>query len=277
MLNETFRIDWVFIDSVVITLLLILLISVRIFKSTHRWRSSFSNEAIERLLLPYVIESVKKQTFFIKKCFLTRKSFSGDNKNMKPLIFILRTNYKRKLLTILTEGLCSYGFDVITLRIKMERHLSQNNFEKFVSNEVNSLIFSIIEIYRKITQTDNQQYILLSHSRSKVPYKIFGDEKNMGMILINPKVTERKAKSLYEFFINSHKKFYLFIIFSRKSILLFKNKNINQMLKELHSTKFDKKKIIILDKSKNSFKYYETIILGMIIDIVENKLMTLDV
>jgi hypothetical protein len=227
--------------------------------------------------LPHVIESVKKQTFFIKECFLTRISFSGKDKKMKPLIFILRTNYKRKLLTILTEGLCSYGFDVITLRIKIEHHLSKNNFEKIVSNDVNSSIFSIIEIYRKITQIDNQKYILLSHSRSKVPYKISGTEKNIGMILINPKVTQRKARSFYEFYINSHKKFYLFIIFSRKSILLFKNKNINQMLKELHSTKFDKKKIIILDKSKNSFKYYETIILGMIIDIVENKLMILDV
>lgn len=273
MLNETFRIDWVFIDIIIITLLLLLFISVRIFKITNRWRSSFSNEAIKRLSLPHVTESVKKQTFFIKKCFLTRKSLSGEDKNIKPLIFILRTNYKRRLLAILTEGLCSYGFDVITLRIKMERHLSQNDFEKFVSNEVNSSIFSIIEMYRKITQIDNQKYILLGHSRSKVPYKIFGGEKNRGMILINPKVTERNVKSLIEFYLNSHKNFFLLTIFSRKSILLFKNKNIYRVLKEFDLPKFDKNKIIILEKSKNSFKYYETIILGMIIDIVENRLM----
>lgn len=273
MLNETFRIDWVLIDGIVITLLLLLLISVRIFKSTHRWRSSFSNEAIERMPLPDVIESGKKQTFFIKQCVLTRKSFSGEEKNKKPLLFILRTNYRRKLLTILTEGLCSYGFDVITLRIKMERHFSRNNFEKCISNDVKSSIFSIIEIYRKITQSEDYKYVLLHHSKSQIPYKIFGGEKNIGMILINPKVNERNVRSLYEFYINSLKKFYLFTIFSRNSILLFKNKNVNRLLKEFHSTKFDKKKIIILDKSKNSFKYYETIILGMIIDIVENKLM----
>ncbi len=273
MLNQTFRIDWVFIDSIIIALLLILLVSVRIFKITHRWRSSFSNEAIKRLPLPYAVDSVKKQTFIIKKCFLTRKSFNGEDKNVKPLIFILRTNYKRKLLTILTEGLCSYGYDVITLRIKMEQELSQNNFTKFVSNEVNSTIFSIIEIYRKITQIDNQKYILLSHSKSKVPYTIFSGEKNKGMILINPKITERNVRNLYELFLNSPKKFFLFTIFSKNSLLIFKNKNINRLQKEFQSTKFDNNKIFILDKSKNSFKYYETIILGMIIDIVENNLM----
>jgi len=276
MLNQTFRIDWVFIDGIIITLLIILLVSVRIFKSTHRWRSSFSNEAIERIPLPHP-GSIEKQTFFIKKCFLTRKSFKREEINTKSLIFILRTNYKRKLLTILTEGLSSYGFDVITLRIKMQPHISVNNFNKFISNEVNSSIFSIIENYRKITQNDNQKYILLSHSKSKIPYKVFGGEKNTGIILINPKVTERNVRSLYELYLNSPKKFYLFTFFSKKSILIFKNKNLNRMLKEFQSTKFDNNKIAILEKSKNSFKYYETIILGMIIDIVENKLMISDI
>ena len=63
MLNGTFLIDWVFIDSVIIILLFLLLFSVRIFKNTHRWRSTYSNEALKRLACPQMLDSVKYQSF----------------------------------------------------------------------------------------------------------------------------------------------------------------------------------------------------------------------
>ena len=144
MLCNTFRIDWVFIDSVIIILLFILLFTVRIFKSTHRWRSSFSNEALEYYLSTPMFESVKKQFNFVKKLSLTRYSSLKGKINDKPLIIIFRTNYKRKLLRILTEGLSSYGFNIISVRIKMNSTL--NILETIVINKFTSFIISIIDI-----------------------------------------------------------------------------------------------------------------------------------
>ncbi len=48
MLYDIYQIDWIFVDTIIIILLILLLVSVKIFKSTHRWRSSFSNAFLDR-------------------------------------------------------------------------------------------------------------------------------------------------------------------------------------------------------------------------------------
>ena len=47
MVTNIYQIDWVLVDTTIIVLLFLLLLGVKIFKSTHRWRSNFSNEALE--------------------------------------------------------------------------------------------------------------------------------------------------------------------------------------------------------------------------------------
>lgn len=274
MLNETFRIDWIFIDNIIIILLFLLLVIVRIFKSTHRWRSSFSNKALEYFFFPLASEDVNRRFILTKKWILIKNSSLKERYTTKPVIFVLRTNYKRKLLRILTEGLSSYGFNVINVRIKTKHYLASNMRETVVINEFASLISSIIDGFKKKELIENPNYVLLNHSKSNFPYKaVLSDVKNIGMILINPRVTLDYIKNFYDNIDNSHQNNQFFTIFSKKSIFISKNKNQKRFLKELYSINTSSLKIFSLDKAKRSFKYYETVLLGTIIDIVENKLL----
>jgi len=273
MLNGTFLIDWVFIDSVIIILLFLLLFSVRIFKNTHRWRSTYSNEALKRLACPQMLDSVRYQSFTIKRCYLTRNS-SIEKENSKPVILILRSYYKRKLLTILTEGLSSYGFNVITLRIKMNKSSLKAKSDDIITDLLNTSISTIILNLLKKKLIINPEYLLLTHSKFKFSYNsLLLAEKNIGILSINPKVTERNIKSYYDSNHNFHNNHHLFTIFSRKSVFSFKNKNLKRFKKAFTNSKSDTEQLNILDRAKNSFKYHETLILGIIIDILKNKLM----
>ncbi len=272
MLNNTFRIDWIFIDGIIIVLLFLLLVSVRIFKSTHRWRSSFSNKALEYFIFPQTSEGVNRQFILTKKWRLIRNTSLKERNSTLPVIFILRTNYKRKLLKILTEGLSSYGFNVINVRIKTIHYPTSKILETVVINEFTSFISSVIDAFKKKELIENPNYLLLNHSRSNFPYKaVLSDVKNIGMILINPRVTLENVKNFNHGIDNSHQNNQLFTIFSKKSIFILNNKNQKRFLNELHSINKSSLNFSSLNKAKKSFKYYETILLGMIINVVENK------
>ncbi len=274
MLNDTFRIDWIFIDGIIIVLLFLLLVSVRIFKSTHRWRSSFSNKALQYFIFPQTSEGFNKQFILTKKWSLIRNTSLKERNSTRPVIFTLRTNYKRKLLRILTEGLSSYGFNVINVRVKIKHYVTSKKLGTVVINEFTSFISSVIDALKKKELIENPNYILINHFRSNFPYKaVLSDVKNIGMILINPRVTLENVKNFYDSNDNSHQNNQFFTIFSNKSIFISKNKNQKRFLKDLHSINTSSLKIFSLDKAKKSFKYYETLLLGMIIDIVENKLL----
>lgn len=274
MLSATFRIDWIFIDGIIIVLLFLLLVSVRIFKSTHRWRSSFSNKALQYFIFPQTSEGVNKQFILTKKWSLIRNISLKERSSTRPVIFTLRTNYKRKLLRILTEGLSSYGFNVINVRVKKKHYGTSKILRTVVINEFTSFISSVIDAFKKKELIENPNYVLINHFRSNFPYKaVLSDVKNIGMILINPRVTLENIKNFYDSNDQSHQNNQFFTIFSKKSIFISKNKNQKRFLKDLYSINTNSLKIFSLDKAKKSFKYYETLLLGIIIDIVENKLL----
>ena len=274
MLNAIFRIDWVFIDVIIITLLFLLLVIVRIFKSTHRWRSSFSNISLESLYYPQELEDIKSKFFLIKKLRLTKNSSLEDNNSTRPVIFIIRTNYKQKLLRILTEGLSSYGFSVINLRIKIINSFKLNILEKSIMNELNSLISSLLDTFNKKELLNNSNYLLLNHSGLKFPLEaVISDKNNAGMVLLNPRITLENIKNYYNEINNSHQNPQLFAIFSKNSFFISNKKNRQSILNDYSSTKKRSINIISLDNAKNSFKYYETVILGIIIDIIDNKIL----
>ena len=274
MLCYSIQIDWVFIDTIIIILLFLLLLSVRVFKSTHRWRSSFSNEALKKFSFLGIFETINQQSIFTRKWFLTRNSSLIEEKSNKPVFLILRTNQKSKLLNILTEGLSSYGFTVINIRIKMKNYQSIEKSEKTISKEILSFISSIIKMVNERELIKNSKYVILNQSSARLPIKAFQiDQNNKGMILINPKINKRNAKNFIELIDNGQQNSQIFTIFSKKSILFSDNKNLKHLLKEVDNSKIRCMPLITLDKAKKSFKYHETIILGMIIDIIENKLM----
>ncbi|MFX1571323.1 MAG: hypothetical protein ACFFB0_01105 [Promethearchaeota archaeon] len=273
MVSDVFQIDWIFIDTVIIVLLFLLLIGVKIFKSTHRWRLSFSNEALEYYAFPEVIENNKNQLIKRKYSYLIKNCSRRKETSKLPLILILRTNFKKKLVNILNEGLCSYGFNVINIEIKIKRNKKYNLLNNIISEEMNSFIIKIINYFQNKNLITQSNFIMLNYYNSSFSYHRFlADVKNLGIILINPKVNIFNINHYQNLFDRSTPNHQLSIVFSKNSIFLFKNKNLKIFQRELKKRRTDKPKVIILEKANRSFKYYETLLLGIIIDLIEDNL-----
>ncbi len=277
MLNDIFQIDWIFIDTIIIILLILLLVSVKIFKSTNRWRSSFSNITLDTFFFSDVQKLVGNKFILTKKVTLIRDTSLQEKCNENPIILILRTQYKRKLLRILTEGLGSNGFNIISANIKIKHYPNNSNLENIVNNELKSIIYIILNWYKEKGLILNHNYVFLSHSRSTFSYReILTDSKNKGLILINPKINSENLKNFLEVYDGKFSDAHLFTIFSKKSTFVLTNKNLKFLQAKISFQKLTGLKIRTLEKAKKSFKYYETIVLGMIIDIIENKLVKLN-
>ncbi|MFX0041840.1 MAG: hypothetical protein ACFE8L_02910 [Candidatus Hodarchaeota archaeon] len=267
MPTDIFQIDWIFIDTIIIILLILLLIGVKIYKLTHRWRFSFSNEALEYIIYRNLPLKMDNQSISNSKWTLTRNIFLREESYKKPTIVILRTNYKKRLFYILTEGLSSYGFNVINLRLKI-------GFDKILIANIRQLISTVIDFLKEKDLEFNFNYILLNYSKSSFSYSsILTDPKNYGMILINPKLNNENIKNYKELFDSSHLISQLYTIFSKRSAFILNNQNLKRFLSLYDHQKEKKLNLITIKKANYSFNYYETILLGMVINLIENKLL----
>ena len=274
MSKDIFQLDWIFIDTIIIVLLILLLLGVKLYKLTHRWRFSFSNEALEFISYRKPPLEINNQSISTSKWTLTRNISLREEINKKPLIIILRTNYKKRLLYILTEGLSSYGFNVINLRLKIRLDKNNNLFDKALLDNIRHLISTVIDFFKEIDSEFNLNFLLLNYSKSSLSYtSILTDPKNCGMILINPKLNNENIKNYNDIFKSSPLNSQLYTIFSKRSIFILNNKNLKRLLSLYNHQKEKKLNIITIKKAKYSFNYYETILLGMIISLIENKLL----
>lgn len=274
MSNDIFQLDWIFIDTIIIVLLILLLLGVKLYKLTHRWRFSFSNEALEFISYRKPPLEINNQSISTSKWTFTRNISLREEINKKPLIIILRTNYKKRILYILTEGLSSYGFNVINLRLKIRLDKNNNLFDKALLDNIRYLISTVIDFFKEIDSEFNLNYLLLNFSKSSLSYtSILTDPKNCGMILINPKLNNENIKNYNDIFKSSPLNSQLYTIFSKRSIFILNNKNLKRLLSLYNHQKEKKLNIITIKKAKYSFNYYETILLGMIISLIENKLL----
>jgi len=274
MANLLLRIDWVFIDTVIIILLILLLIGVKVFKSTHRWRLDFSNTALEYYSFHKTQEQFSNRVLRTKYWDLTKNSSLQDKDRDDNVIIILRTTFLKKLVKILTEGLSSYGFNVISLKLKTKNDLNSKISAESINSELQPLISSIINNLKQKKLLSNPNHILLSFSDSVFPDSaIFSNPKNIGLILLNPKINKRNVGNRQEIYNSQQQDFQLFYIFSKRSFFIFKNKRLKVYKKNLEKSNENKVELIILEKSHRGFKYYETILLGILIDIIESKLI----
>ena len=90
------------------------------------------------------------------------------------------------------------------------------------------------------------------------------------MVLVNPKLNTVNIKNFSEILSCKDLKSQLFVIFSKKSNIILNNKNLKIFLEEFPKQNINNLRLLTLEKAKNSFKYYETILLGIIIDLIEN-------
>jgi hypothetical protein len=272
MLSKIFQVNWVFIDGIIIFLLFLLLISVKIFKSTHRWRLKFSNNALESYFLPKSFNRGLDQSILIKHGSLTRNSSIFKNFQKFPTILNVRTKFKKHLSHIITEGLSSYGFNIINLKIKVDFRVK--NSKDIIEKEIHNLISSVIAHYIREEIIILPHYILLAYSRFLVPTKkIISDPMNKGLLYINPRLNKGEIRDNKDIFINLPQHPQMFYIFSRRYFFLLNNPHLKHFISELPKDLTSKAELITLEKSTRSFKYYETVLLGMIIDIIQNKIL----
>jgi hypothetical protein len=274
MINDVFQVDWVYVDIIIIILLFLLLLGVKIFKSTHRWRNSLSNKALDYNSLPKSFNTENVQYISIKNCNFTRNSSRHKQFDTGPLILILRTTLKKQLAKIVTEGLSSYGFNIINLKLKIKLGRSSNTSNININSEVTFLISLILDYFKREDLIANSKYVLLSLSKSFSPNtEIQKDPEMNGLLLINPRMNKYNIGSLKEILLAQSQISRFFYIFSKRNFFIFKNFNLKRFYMEFDKNIKSKVELITLDKSTKSFRYYETILLGIVIDILENKLV----
>jgi len=155
-----FRVDWITVDTVIIILLVILLILVKVYKASARWRNRFSNSALEEYKYEPSGVILKEQTSIVKGFRLIRNKIVLKEDLNKPIIVFLRTNYRKKIIRILTEGLASYHFHVVQI------HLSANHSN--ILKKSHSVIPRIIKFLQENKMVPNSNYILIHCEKSKV-------------------------------------------------------------------------------------------------------------
>ncbi|MFX1489844.1 MAG: hypothetical protein ACFFBI_11890, partial [Promethearchaeota archaeon] len=177
-------------------------------------------------------------------------------------------------INLLTEGFSSYGLNVIHVHLKFKVKSDSNLNKEIIKSETKSLIPSIINFFKKKQYNLNPEYITLNYSNSLTQLiTVNSNILNSKLILINSKV-KKKDRGIIKEILSNPKNFYqLYHIYSEKQFFIFKNKNLKSFLKEYNSLYKNELNLLILKKSNSNFKYYETILFGAIIDMIERKIM----
>jgi len=274
MAINLFQFDWIIIDTVVIILLIVFLVSVKIFKERFRWRSTLSNIALEQFIFDKQSLELTNQNIIVKNISITVNNVLKSKNMLKPSIVIFRSTKNKRLVKVLTEGLASYGFDVINITLNIKSFDSSESIKKQIQEEFNHLISSVLNFFKQKQLITNSSYLTINYHKSKVFLNsIIYDKNNAGMILINPKFEIIDQKKIAEIIDKKEVLSKLFIIFSENSSTFLTNKNLNKFLTYLADYYSLKSNLLIVDKSKSSFKYYETILLGIIINLIESNIL----
>ena len=100
-----FQFDWIIIDTVVIILLIVFLVSVKIFKERFRWRSTLSNIALEQFIFDKQSLELTNQNIIVKNISITVNNVLKSKNMLKPSIVIFRSTKNKRLVKVLTEAL----------------------------------------------------------------------------------------------------------------------------------------------------------------------------
>ena len=268
MTFDIFQVDWITVDIIIIVLLILLLIGVKVLKEVYRWRFFYSNPSTIRRVDNLVDINKQFSSISIKKCTLTKSSVFQQEDLIKPTIIIIRRNRKLMLLKALTEAFCAFGYDVLNVQLKI---LTKNGTELMTSDiekELRQTFSVIIMFYNQDTHLVSQNYNVIDFSKEVMPLNLLlKDSHCKNIILINPCLNSYNLETLLTL-LNDSKIFSKIItVFSEKLNPFFKNKNVKKIL--LSNETFKNSKHTIIQKAKSTFRYYETLLLSVIIRYIE--------
>jgi hypothetical protein len=264
-----FHLDWIAISSVVIILLLVLLISVKLYKHFSRWRGFISHRAIETKNLTELKSKVPSLSRFSSIIFAKNTNRKGSiNDQSESSFFIIIGDYWfQKLQKIFIEALCTYGHQVISLTLFPRFIYTQKS--KSAQSSLKKALSTLISYLNQNEYMNCEKYYFIDTTATEVYFKsLFSDPTVLALISINPKITKSSLSKLPKILSErTHNKWYC--IFSRYSYLRFKNKYQKRLETHLPDGIPDKVKIVSVKNARYSFRNYETILFGEIIHIVE--------
>jgi hypothetical protein len=274
MAFNIFQVDWILVDTIIIILLVLLLVGVKIFKEAYRWRFSLSNEYLTRTTAKALSFNLDRPSIYIKKWNLTKSKVLQEEISSKPSLFIIRTCRKQRLLKILTEGLSTYGFNVVNIWLNIKADKGKSKKIRDIEREIQQIIPSFLSIYNQNLHLLSQRYVVVNFDKKIIPYNIITKDSNsFKLISINPRLNLANLKIMQTLETVSNPQFQLFIIFSERLNPILKNRNSNKkILSDKNLKNSNKFKCHTIQKAKSTFKYYETVLLSIIIKNIDNKI-----
>jgi len=251
-----FRLDWILIDSIIIVLLVFLLILVKIFKRTHRWRGQFSNTELDI----YKNHSFEEVNIFSNQ-FLVKNKLNGKV-GKTPTIVLLHNSYISKLPISLVEAFSTYGYKVLNLELGFaflrRSFLKKEYFGELIIEKIGD----ILEFYKNKGLIDDTNFAFVSFKDSSLAYfKALNAPDCKQVLLINPKSNHRNLSATRRIFQDENNKKNLSLIFSEHKYL-FPNDDYRVFLEEFPTFE---NVIELVKNSSKTFKNYETILLGILL------------
>lgn len=268
MTSSIFQIDWITIDINIIILLILLLITVKIFKEVYRWRFFYTNTSTIQRHDTFWDNNNQFSTICIKKCTLTVSSVYQQEDAIKPTIIIIRRNRKRMLLKALTEAFITLGYSVITIQIRTLTNIRIKKFTSEAEEELDQIIPSVVKFYHHENDIKNKDYNVIDINQRLLPYDLLLKKSNCkNLIVINPLLKSCNLEVIVKLVNNSNNYPQLITIFSENLNPIFKNKKVDKII--LDKKTFRNTKYSVIKKAKSTFKYYETLLLSIIIRYIE--------
>jgi hypothetical protein len=265
---DIFQVDWIAIDIVIIVLLILLLIGVKVLKEMYRWRFNFSNTSTNRRVDKFVGINNQVSYISIKKCTFTYSNVFQQQNSTKSTVILIRRYRKLKLLKALTEAFCTFGYNVISLRLKI---LTKNRKERLISDiekELQQTFSEIIMLFNQDFNLLSQNYNVIVFTKKIFPFYLLLKESHCrNIILINPRLKSYNLETNLISLSDSKKRSKVITIFSEKINPFLKNKNVKKI--QMSNETFKNSRHTIIQKAKNTFKYYETLLLSVIIRYIE--------
>lgn len=272
-----FQIDWVFWDTIIIFLLIIFLISVKIFKNTHRWRNFLSNPLImENKTKNFEIQCGEQEIFRISftlfESIINDVAENNNNKTSNLLIIFKKRRYNTYPYA---EALASIDLKVVFIDFKKVRKVEGKKLVKIkISGELIDKISKAIYIhFIDIGDGPEYQKIVFLFPNLTIQFLKISTLTNFFdkffLILSNFSENYEILKNFLNQDIIDKKK--LYFIIPLKRLLKLDEDQLNKINRLKDNYKIHEKNILILEKSFKSLKNYETIIIGFILNNIFNK------
>lgn len=272
-----FQIDWVFWDTIIIFLLIIFLISVKIFKNTHRWRNFLSNPLImENKTKNFEIQCGEKEIFRISfTLFESKINDIAENNNNKTSNLLIIFKKRRYNTYPYAEALASIDLKVVFIDFKKVRKVEGKKLVKIkISGGLIDKISKAIYIhFIDIGDGPEYQKIVFLFPNLTIQFLKISTLTNFFdkffLILSNFSENYEILKNFLNQDIIDIKK--LYFIIPLKRLLKLDEDQLNKINRLKDNYKIHEKNILILEKSFKSLKNYETIIIGFILNNIFNK------